>query len=100
MQPLVLDGKTYTNMTSLAIHQNSDENIRSFTDIIGKLGAGPIDTNYDGSYRGLLEIFPNMAAFNVNSISIFNTELIAMYNDSYTHSLPVIINLLSNVILK
>lgn len=60
-----------------------------------------LNLDYDGVYSNLLNISPNMAAININSpITDSNINLTALYNDTIQHSLPIIVNILSNTIMN
>lgn len=101
MHPLVLDGSTYTNKTSIAIHTGEESfDLNPFVNILSSFGAGPIETQYNGSFPGLLGMYPHMAAFNINVLTAEEFMVVAMYNDTFTHSLPVIVNLLTNALFK
>lgn len=41
-----------------------------------------------------------MAAFNINSISWTNVSITTLYNDTTQHSLPILLNLISNSLLR
>ncbi|EAT44278.1 AAEL004331-PA [Aedes aegypti] len=59
-----------------------------------------VTEDYDGNFSLLLDIAPHMAAFNINSISWTNVSITTLYNDTTQHSLPVILNLISNSLLR
>lgn len=100
MHPLTLDGYTYRNLTSLALHHINEKEMTQLEEMLISLGAGPIDLNYNGTYSGLLNMLPNMAAFNISKLSISDVSLTVIYNDTFTHSLPILLNLINNVIYK
>lgn len=54
--------------------------------------------DFDGEFATLLNISAHMAAVNVTSISDRNITLTVLYNDTTQHSLPVVLNVISNAI--
>ncbi|XP_053669271.1 cholesterol transporter ABCA5-like [Anopheles marshallii] len=59
-----------------------------------------VTEDYNGNFSLLLDIAPHMAAFNVNVISWSNVSITTLYNDTTQHSLPIILNLISNTLLR
>ncbi|XP_058130067.1 cholesterol transporter ABCA5-like [Anopheles ziemanni] len=59
-----------------------------------------VTEEYNGNFSLLLDIAPHMAAFNVNIISWSNVSITTLYNDTAQHSLPIILNLISNTLLR
>ncbi|XP_055532678.1 cholesterol transporter ABCA5-like [Wyeomyia smithii] len=59
-----------------------------------------VTEDYSGNFSLLLEMAPHMAAFNVNTISWSNVSITTLYNDTTQHSLPIILNLISNTLLR
>uniref|UniRef100_A0A182UJ49 ABC transporter domain-containing protein n=1 Tax=Anopheles melas TaxID=34690 RepID=A0A182UJ49_9DIPT len=59
-----------------------------------------VTEDFSGNFSSLLEIAPHMAAFNVNVISWSNVSITTLYNDTTQHSLPIILNLISNTLLR
>lgn len=51
---------------------------------------------YDGNFSNLLNIAPHIAAFNINDYNLPEMDLNVIYNDTMQHSLPVLMNILSN----
>lgn len=51
---------------------------------------------YYGNFANLLKIAPHVAAFNITEYSLSRINLTVAYNDTMQHSLPILINLLSN----
>lgn len=86
---------TYSNRTKILYANNTDHDITSFIEGIGH------EVKYVGEYYGnftnLLKIAPHMAAFNINEYSLEKIDLTIAYNDTMQHSLPILLNLVSNV---
>ncbi|XP_053687568.1 cholesterol transporter ABCA5-like [Sabethes cyaneus] len=59
-----------------------------------------VTEDYSGNFSLLLQMAPHMAAFNVNTISWSNVSITTLYNDTTQHSLPIILNLISNTLLR
>lgn len=59
-----------------------------------------VTEDFSGNFSSLLDIAPHMAAFNVNVISWSNVSITTLYNDTTQHSLPIILNLISNTLLR
>ncbi|KXJ73909.1 hypothetical protein RP20_CCG014205 [Aedes albopictus] len=59
-----------------------------------------VTEDYNGNFSLLLDIAPHMAAFNINSISWTNVSITTLYNDTTQHSLPILLNLISNSLLR
>lgn len=51
---------------------------------------------YDGNFANLLNIAPHIAAFNINDYNLPRMNLTVVYNDTMQHSLPILVNILSN----
>ncbi|XP_043254267.1 ABC transporter A family member 1-like isoform X1 [Colletes gigas] len=94
MQSLRLNTDTYGNETKLLYANNTDYDI---TDLIEGISQDVkyIDEYY-GNFANLLKIAPHMAALNINEYSLQKLDLTVAYNDTTQHSLPILINLLSN----
>lgn len=99
IKPLVLNGSTYGNWDSFAIHNASGENIDPFLIQLGELDVDYI-TMYNGNFSLLLDISPNMAALNVNVFKDPEYNFTVIYNDTAQHSLPILINLISNAMYR
>lgn len=100
MQPLKLDPNAYFNKTPIALFsesQNSKE-IIDLRESLEALGANPI-VDFSGNFSSLLDM-ENFAAYNLKDSLIPYGKILAYYNSTYTHSLPIIINLLDNSIYK
>lgn len=73
---------------------NTDHDI---TDLIDGINVDVMHIEeYYGNFANLLRIAPHMAAFNVNEYTLQKIDLTVAYNDTTQHSLPILINLLSN----
>ncbi|XP_053988069.1 cholesterol transporter ABCA5-like isoform X3 [Hylaeus volcanicus] len=94
MQSLRLNTGTYGNETKILYANSTDHDI---TDLIEGLhhDVKYIDEYY-GSFTNLLKIAPHMAAFNISEYNEQRINLTVAYNDTMQHSLPILINLLSN----
>ncbi|XP_054008556.1 cholesterol transporter ABCA5-like isoform X3 [Hylaeus anthracinus] len=94
MQSLRLNTGTYGNETKILYANSTDHDI---TDLIEGLhhDVKYIDEYY-GSFANLLKIAPHMAAFNISEYNEQRINLTVAYNDTMQHSLPILINLLSN----
>ncbi|XP_044260177.1 cholesterol transporter ABCA5-like [Tribolium madens] len=94
LTPLALNGSTYADKTTFAIHNASGGSLDDFYDQLLEVGVQRIDS-YDGNFSLLLDVAPHMAALNVN---VFTNDLsiTVIYNDTVQHSLPIILNLISN----
>ncbi|KAH9638909.1 hypothetical protein HF086_004439 [Spodoptera exigua] len=100
MQPLKLDPNAYLNKTPIAVYSEQD-NIKEITDLrdsLESLGAFPI-IDFDGNFSSLLSM-ENFGAFSLRDSLIPYGKIMAYYNSTYTHSLPIIVNLLDNSVYK
>ncbi|XP_076675043.1 cholesterol transporter ABCA5 isoform X2 [Andrena cerasifolii] len=94
MQSLKLDTDTYGMEMKLLYANNTDHDI---TDLIDGINLDVMHIEeYYGNFANLLRIAPHMAAFNVNEYTVQKIDLTVAYNDTTQHSLPILINLLSN----
>lgn len=86
--------ETYGNETKILYTNSTDHDL---TDLIEGIGQDVkcIDEYY-GNFANLLKIAPHITAFNISEYSLPRLNLTVAYNDSMQHSLPIIINLLSN----
>lgn len=100
MQPLKLDPNSYFNKTPIAVYseQHNPREILDLTESLENLGAYPI-VDFNGSFASLLDM-ENFGAFTLQDSLIPYRKIMAYYNSTYTHSLPVIINLLDNSIFR
>jgi ATP-binding cassette subfamily A (ABC1) protein 5 len=74
---------------------NTDHDITELMDIISQ-NNNHIE-EYDGDFANLLNIAPHMAVFNIHDYSLPDRlNLTVIYNDTMQHSLPILMNILSN----
>lgn len=97
-ESLSLSIDLYKN-AAIAIHNNSNENLDQLFDQLFTLGVATLD-EYDGNFSSLLDIAPHTAAFNINSFKPQEYSITILYNDTEQHSLPVVINLISNAFYR
>lgn len=98
IESLSLSMDLYKN-AAIAIHNDSGQNLDQLYDQFFTLGVYKLD-EYDGNFSRLLDIEPHSAAFNVNYFEYPEYSITILYNDTEQHSLPVIINLLSNAFYR
>lgn len=72
--------------------------LADFRDSLDVLGVNPI-VDFDGNFSSLLDM-ENFGAFSLKDSVIPYGKILAYYNSTYTHSLPIIINLLDNSIYR
>ncbi|KAJ8921257.1 hypothetical protein NQ315_013729 [Exocentrus adspersus] len=96
IQPLALNGSTY-RQTSMAVHNASGKDLDVFFNQLFNLGVTSLD-DYDGNFSLLLDIAPHMAALNINRFEDTDFSITVLYNDTVQHSLPIVINLISNAL--
>ncbi|XP_032674925.1 ATP-binding cassette sub-family A member 5-like isoform X2 [Odontomachus brunneus] len=94
MRSLKLNSHTYGDETKILYMNNTDRDITDLMDSITQ-DAKYIE-EYDGDFANLLNIAPHIAAFNINSYSPPRMNLTVVYNDTMQHSLPILVNILSN----
>lgn len=99
IQAIVLNGETYGNDNTLAVHNASNRNLDAFYDQLENFGVRQLD-EYNGNFSLLLQIAPHMAAFNINNFQYPDYSITVIYNDTMQHSLPILINLISNSIYR
>ncbi|XP_060806687.1 cholesterol transporter ABCA5 [Amyelois transitella] len=99
-QPLKLDPNAYFNKTPIALYseQNNDREIADLRTSLETLGAYPI-VDFNGTFSSLLDM-ENFGAFSLRDSPVSFAKIMAYYNSTYTHSLPIIINLLDNSIYR
>lgn len=85
---------TYGNETKILYANHTDHDITNLTDGISQ-DVKYIE-EYAGNFANLLKIAPHIALFTVNEYSQPKIDLTVAYNDTMQHSLPILINLLSN----
>uniref|UniRef100_A0AAR5Q584 ABC transporter domain-containing protein n=1 Tax=Dendroctonus ponderosae TaxID=77166 RepID=A0AAR5Q584_DENPD len=98
-KPLELNGSTYGLMSTVAIHNSSGSDITNFIDQLVDLGVRQTDS-YNGNFSALLDFAPHLAAFDVHKFEDGEYSFTVLYNDTFQHSLPVTLNLLSNAIYR
>ncbi|XP_050668382.1 cholesterol transporter ABCA5-like [Leptidea sinapis] len=100
MQPLKLDPNVYVNRTPIALHAEQDnfQLVDDFRNSIESLGANPTGF-FDGNFSSLLDM-ENFGAFSLKESRNPYGNILAYYNSTLTHSLPIIINLLDNSIYR
>lgn len=84
---------------AIAVHNDSDQNLDVLFDQLLTLGVNRLD-EYDGNFSRLLDFAPHTAAFNINYFQYPDYSITILYNDTQQHSLPVIINLISNALYR
>lgn len=82
------------NETEIVYLNNTDHDITKLIDSIAQ-DAKHIE-EYDGNFANLMNIAPNIAAFNINDYNLLRLNLTVTYNDTMQHSLPILLNILSN----
>ncbi|KAJ0173327.1 hypothetical protein K1T71_011503 [Dendrolimus kikuchii] len=100
MQPLKLDPNAYSNKTPIALYsaQNNYKELADLKESLEVLGAHPI-IDFDGNFSSLLDM-ENFGAFSLKDSLIPYGKIMAYYNTTFTHSLPIIINLLDNSVYR
>ncbi|XP_011146554.1 ABC transporter A family member 1 isoform X4 [Harpegnathos saltator] len=94
MQSLKLNSHTYGEETKIVYMNNTDRDISELMDGIAQ-DVKHIE-EYDGNFANLLNIAPHIAAFNINDYCPPRMNLTVIYNDTMQHSLPILLNILSN----
>ncbi|XP_029171757.1 ATP-binding cassette sub-family A member 5-like isoform X1 [Nylanderia fulva] len=94
MQSLKLNSQTYGEETKILYINNSDRDITELMNGIAH-DAKHIE-EYDGDFVNLLNIAPHVAAFNITNYNLPQFNLTVIYNDTMQHSLPILVNILSN----
>lgn len=97
LKSLLLNKDIYSPMTKFAIHNGTDSNLDSFLNLDTRN-----TTLYDGNFSYLLDIAPHMVALNVNVFEVERGEfsVTAIYNDTFQHSLPIVVNFINNALFK
>lgn len=74
---------------------NSSE--RDITQLVNNLNQVSHQTSdYDGSYKELLNRAPNMAIINITDYNLSRMNFTILYNDTMQHSLPIVMNIFTN----
>lgn len=89
---------TYKNHTRIAFHNATSASLDEFVQSLEETGSF-VDL-YNGNFSLLLDLSPHMAALNVNVWEIPEINITTIYNDTAQHSLPIVINLLSNAFYR
>lgn len=100
MDALMLGGSTYYDLTTLAIYNNSNQNLDIFLSHLFRAGARGITLlEGDALFGRLLDIAPHLGALNVTAFHAPNDVAVTLlYNDTLLHSLPVLLNVVNNAI--
>lgn len=100
MQPLRLDPNAYLNRTPIALFSEQDNinDAEELKDSLEALGVNPIEI-FDGDFASLLEM-ENFGAFSLMKSVFPYGNIMTYFNTTFTHSLPIIINLLDNSIYR
>lgn len=56
--------------------------------------------DFDGGFVTLLNVSAHMAAINITSFTDTNITMTVLYNDTTQHSLPVVLNMITNAIYR
>ena len=91
--------ETYKNHTRLAFHNATSSSLDEFMQSLEESGSSSVDL-YNGNFSLLLDLAPHMAALNVNVWEMPEINITTIYNDTAQHSLPIVINLLSNAFYR
>lgn len=90
---------TYKNHTRIAFHNATSTSLDEFVQSLEENGSSFVDL-YNGNFSLLLDLAPHMAALNVNVWEMPEINITTIYNDTAQHSLPIVINLLSNAFYR
>ncbi|XP_069698967.1 cholesterol transporter ABCA5-like isoform X2 [Periplaneta americana] len=99
MKSLVLNAETYKTHTKLAFHNATSTSLDDFVMALEESGSSSVDL-YNGNFSLLLDLSPHMAALNVNIWEMPEISITTIYNDTAQHSLPIVINVLSNAFYR
>ena len=81
-------------------YSDDEEASLSFPAFIDELTKISEVDDFDGVFATLLNISSHMAAINVSSFTDKNITLTVLYNDTTQHSLPVVLNMITNAIYR
>ncbi|XP_024942835.1 ATP-binding cassette sub-family A member 5 [Cephus cinctus] len=98
MQSLELNNDTYENMTKILYTNNTDSDISPLINHIRK--DVKLLEEYDGNFDDLLAIAPHMAVINISDLNLLKMKFTLTYNDTMQHSLPILMNILSNAFYR
>ena len=90
---------TYKIHTRLAFHNATSISLDEFMQSLEESGSSSVDL-YNGNFSLLLDLAPHMAALNVNVWEMPEISITTIYNDTAQHSLPIVMNLLSNAFYR
>ncbi|CAG9854771.1 unnamed protein product [Phyllotreta striolata] len=96
MNPLVLSLPNLYGYLPISIRGGT----KNFEIDIRDSGATNLDSKFTGNYSELLDIYPHIGVYNINRFDIDNPDITILYNDTETHSLPILINLLNNAFAR
>ncbi|CAG2053674.1 unnamed protein product [Timema podura] len=99
MKSLVLNGDTYKTETRIAFHNATKTQLDNMIQGLELSGVEAMDL-YNGNFSLLLDMAPHMAAFNINTYEIPELAITTIYNDTAQHSLPIVLNILSNTFYR
>lgn len=85
----------YIDDSAIRVYEEKGLNLQRFLDELTKIS--DVD-DYDGGFATLLNVSAHMAAVNVSSLTDRNITMTVLYNDTTQHSLPVVLNMISNAI--
>lgn len=89
----------YKSDTRLALHNATSASLDELVQHLEESGSSSVDL-YNGNFSLLLDLAPHMAALNVNVWEMPEISITTIYNDTAQHSLPIVINLLSNAFYR
>lgn len=94
MRLLYLFTGTYGNETRILYINNTDHDITELMNGIAQ-DVKHIE-EYDGNFANLLNIAPHIAVFDISDYNLPRINLTVIYNDTMQHSLPILMNIISN----
>ncbi|XP_071532999.1 cholesterol transporter ABCA5-like [Panulirus ornatus] len=84
------------------LHDASESNLTALESVFQSVNM-PVN-NYSGNYEDISSLGMHMSAFNVQSFlsteNVNLTNLTIAFNDTYMHSIPILVNLLNNALLR
>lgn len=102
MHSLVLDNTTYGRDVTKLLVSDFTVNLTKTTALFLMELNQSVETieKYNGNFSHLLNFAPTLGAYNYNFLSLTNISITVLYNDTTQHSLPILLNLLSNTLLN
>lgn len=109
VRSVALDADTYAEVAVIganrlaAVDNTHNPDAADFRYIVAQLNATSLAETGDDfarNYSQLLGMAPHLGAVVVNELSWSSVDVTAMYNDTAQHSLPIVLNLLSNAIYR